>query len=245
MKKFTRSLRYNFNTALVTLLGVTIISSTFPSQLASADGSGGSIMIETLGPDGKVIPEGLLRPGMPIKLRVTAYNAAGQLIECLPDYGKNQGVAGEQIHNIDEQGNMEMGSSFGSAEVTATCKDLPGVQGKLFVVNNTLVAPRPSLLNPPPAAKPSGGMSTGAILGLVGGLAVAGAVAAVVIAKSSSSSSTTCNHPDLWCKTSDVCCPNGKAYLCTTPAASKGCYTDNFAANANHCSNIEFCTSDY
>ena len=242
MKKITR----NFNTALVTLLGFTIISSTFPTQLARADGTG-SIIIETLGADGKPIPEGLLRPGMPIKLRVTAFDAAGKSIACTPDFGKNQGVAGQQIDNIDQEGNMSMGSSFGSAEVLASCKELPGVQGKLFVVNNTLKAPKPSLLNPAPAAEAAGGMSTGALLGVIGGVAIAGAVAAVVIAKSSSSSSndSPCNHPDLWCRTPNLCCPSGKAYYCAAPASKKGCYADNFTANSAGCTSISFCTSEY
>ena len=214
---------------------------------ASSSGDGGSITIETLDPlTRKPIPDGLLRPGMQVVLEVHAFDSAGKSIPCTPTFGSEQGVAGNQIDGVavqpDGTGLLTMGNGFGSAEVKAQCAELPNVRAKLPVVNNTLQAPAAATpAAEAPAAEAAAASSSSAGTGILIGLLAAVGIAAVVVGLSSSAK-TTCSHPDLWCRSTDNCCPAGYMYYCSKPSNKVGCYNDLFITG---CGEKIFCSGEY
>jgi hypothetical protein len=164
-----------------------------------SSGEGGSITIQAVDPaTGDPIPDGLLQPGMTVKLVVHAYDSGGNRIGCTPIYGVNQGVTGNQIEGgVDPAAaTFKMGQGFGSASVNVRCQELPNVKSELNVRNNPPMTPPTTGAKQEAPAEAAGGGGGGAGTALAVGLIIGAGIAGGLLlasALSESSGSDECS----------------------------------------------------
>ncbi len=204
---------FEFRRSLSLILSVSLIFSGFPLQEAFAEaetvsavnGSGGSISIFLEDGAGNPIVSAI-KAGQVICPRISAHTPLGDTVPCAnPRLGQIPGT-GDQLRGPNPNGCFVAGQNMGSAEITASCDELPNVQGKTVVSNvGGLMTPaekeaakqaaNEQAAAEQAAAEASGGMS-GAQAALIGaglGLGVVGlVVAAVGSVPSTSSSSCPC-----------------------------------------------------
>lgn len=225
-------------------LSLCLVFTGYPFQAAWAEG-GGSIVIEYFdatpgSPNfGNPISKAALQPGMRVQLRANAYDSSGASVSCKPNFRAIQGVTGNQLGNIDADGVMEVGNGFGSAEVAASCPELPGVETKDFVANKGLPMMTPAqraaeqAAAEQAAAESAAGMSgaQAALLGAGLGLGVVGLVVAATSIPSTPSGSSSSSS----CPTRSQCCGSS--------VGSGGCGIVSSCSCPSGTTNMGICTS--
>jgi hypothetical protein len=180
--------------AICVVLSFCLAGIGLPQAMAQGTsmGSGGSITIDTVDPErGRHVDAGLIQNNQRVRVVVKAFDPYGREIDCgTPTIGVKNGVAGTQLIGPEAGGPPDIirgGPTFGSAEITATCPNLPDVQAKSFAASKG----RPLGGGSATAQAPSSGGSL-----LLAGLAIAGGVARAAAAAGgggdSSSSSSYC-----------------------------------------------------
>ncbi len=203
----------------------------------SSSGTGGSITMRVLNAvTGEHVPSHLLRPDIEYRIEMKAFDANLKAIECKPSFSINQGITGNQIDRING-GIMTMGTGFGQAEVIARCDELPNVEAKMPVANNTLMTPAEKKAAAEAAAKAKeaaaaassgSGVGTALLVGAVvaGGAALAVGLSGLADTTSSNTCGMSCSGGNFYCQVPASCtCPSG-ARTTTCPSSmggGKGC----------------------
>lgn len=257
---------FEFRRSLSLILSVCLIFSGFPLQEAFAEaetvsavnGSGGSISIFLEDGAGNPIVSAI-KAGQVICPRISAHTPLGDTVPCTtPRLGQIPGFTGDQLRGPNPNGCFVAGQNMGSAEITASCDELPNVQGKTVVSNvGGLMTPaekeaakqaaNEQAAAEQAAAEASAGMS-GAQAALIGAGLGLGVVGLVVAAVGSVPSTSTSSSSSSSCPTRSQCCGSnvgsggcGVRSSCSCPAGttsggictSGGCVSIVGAGNRN------------
>jgi hypothetical protein len=220
--------------AICLLLSACVASLEVPHAVAqgTSSGSGGSITIDTVDPDtGQHVDAGLIRQGQNVRVVVKAFDSLGRAVECgNPSIGVINGVAGTQLIGPQAGGPPDIiqgGANFGSAEITATCPKLPGVQAKSFAASTGrplgAARPQPAPQPAPAAAAASTGSATGTML--LAGAAIAGGVALAAAAASSAGGGSSSSGSSTQACSQRVCIASGFSCSCSNDSTNTTCST--------------------
>ena len=244
---------FGFRRSLSFILSVCLTFSGFPLQEAFAEaetvsavnGSGGSISIFLENRAGSPIVSAI-KAGDEICPRISAHTPLGETVPCAPPrLGQIPGFTGDQLRGPDPDGCFVAGQNMGSAEITASCDDLPNVQGKAVVSNvGGLMTPAEKAAASKAAAnqaaaeqaaaESAAGMS-GAQAALIGAGLGLGVVGIVVAAVGSIPSTSTSSSSSSSCPTRSQCCGSS--------VGSGGCGIVSTCSCPSGTTNMGICTS--
>lgn len=217
MKRTSESSLERFSVfGLAAVLTASVLAGA-PADSQAQGAQGGSIVIQAVDAQGMLVPAGKFYNGQSVQLVAHAFDAAGNSVPCTPTFApRNSGDADKLT--IAGNGVMTMSNTaFGSAEVVATCAQMPGVtstpmytsvmaQGtNLGTPNAGLGLRRGPMQSTGAGAAAGGGKHVGLAIGL--GLGVAAVVAGAAYALSSGTSSGGSGGSS--CATYSDYCPSG------------------------------------
>lgn len=239
---------FKFRRSLSFILSVCLTFSGFPIREAFAEaetvsavnGSGGSISIFLEDGAGNPIVSAI-KAGQVICPRISAHTPLGDTVPCAtPKLGQIPGFTGDQLRGPNPNGCFVAGQNMGSAEITASCDELPNVQGKTVVSNvGGLMTPAEKAAAnqaaaEQAAAESAAGMS-GAQAALIGAGLGLGVVGLVVAAVGSVPSTSTSSSSSSSCPTRSQCCGSS--------VGSGGCGIVSSCSCPSGTTNMGICTS--